>query len=91
MLFRSKTLGKHVGALHIHDNDLKYDCHDIPFSMDIKFEPIVKALKEIDYKGEFTLEANTYIAKYQGDPVDAIKDLANSAKCLVEIWNNTKI
>ena len=56
--------------------------------MDIKFEPIVKALKEIDYKGEFTLEANTYIAKYQGNPVDAIKDLANSARKLADMFDN---
>ena len=82
-----KTLGKHVGALHIHDNDLKYDCHDIPFSLAIKFEPIVKALKEIDYKGEFTLEANAYMSKYQGDTIDGVKNLAQSAKRLVELWD----
>ena len=82
-----KTLGKHVQALHIHDNDLKYDNHQIPFSMDIKFEPIVKALKEVDYQGEFTLEANTYMAKHQGNPVDAIKDLANSAKRLADMFD----
>ena len=80
------TLGDKLEALHIHDNDLKYDNHAIPFSMDIKFEPIVKALNEIDYKGEFTLEANSYMAKYQGDTIDGVKDLAKSAKRLADMF-----
>ena len=81
-----KTLGKHVQCLHIHDNDLKYDTHQIPFSMNIDFAPIVKALKEIDYKGYFTLEANTYVVKYEGDKFEALKDLANSAKKLAKMF-----
>ncbi len=83
-----KTLGKHVQSLHIHDNDLRYDNHQIPLSMNIKFEPIVKALKEIGYQGEFTLEATAYIAKYKGNPVDAIKDLAISARKLADMFEN---
>ena len=81
-----KTLGSSVQALHIHDNDLKYDDHQIPFSRNIKFEPIVKALKEINYQGEFTLEANTYVNNYKGDIFNAVVDLKNSAKRLADMF-----
>ena len=44
-------LGRHVQALHIHDNDKWHDTHQIPCSMSIHFEEIVAALKQIEYKG----------------------------------------
>ncbi len=56
-----KRLGKKLQALHIHDNDKWHDSHEIPFSMDIDFEPIVSALKEIGYSGYFTLEASEFL------------------------------
>lgn len=62
-----KTLGPRLQALHIHDNDRIHDSHQIPFSMDIDFNSIVKALKEIDYKGYFTLEADQYMKPYNKD------------------------
>lgn len=49
--------GSHLQALHIHDNDKWHDSHKTPFTMDIDFPPIVAALHEIGYSGEFTLEA----------------------------------
>lgn len=54
-------------ALHIHDNDLKNDSHQIPFSMKIDFSAIVKALKDIRYDGYFTLEADQYLKIYDAD------------------------
>jgi len=54
------TLGKHLQALHIHDNDLWHDSHAIPFSMQIDFEKVVSALKKIGYSGYLTLEASTH-------------------------------
>jgi len=56
-----KVLGHSLQALHIHDNDCWHDHHQIPFSGDIDFDSIVKALKEIDYKGYFTLEAGQFM------------------------------
>ena len=43
------ALGDRLQALHLHDNDKWHDSHQIPFSMDIDFMPIVKALKDIGY------------------------------------------
>ncbi len=83
-----KALDHRLKALHLHDNDKWHDSHQIPFSMDIDFVPIVKALKEINYSGYFTLEADCYLKKYNADNIfDGIKKLADSAKKLVEIYN----
>lgn len=83
------ALGPRLHALHIHDNDKWHDSHQIPFSMDIDFVPIVKALKEIGYKGYFTLEADRYLKDYtQENLLTGIQKLAESAKKLVEIYEN---
>ena len=82
-----KRLDYRLQALHIHDNDKWHDSHQIPFSMDIDFLPIVKALKEIDYTGYFTLEADCYLKEYNADNIlNGIKNLADSAKKLVNMY-----
>ncbi|MBQ7399561.1 MAG: sugar phosphate isomerase/epimerase [Clostridia bacterium] len=83
-----KELGSRLQALHIHDNDKLNDNHEIPFSMNIEFEPIVKALKEINYSGEFTLEAATYLTKFTPETAkDGICDLAKSARRLADMFD----
>ncbi len=82
-----KALGHRLQALHIHDNDKWHDSHQIPFSMNIDFLPILKELKEIDYNGYFTLEADCYLKAYNADNIfDGIKNLADSAKKLVDMY-----
>ncbi len=82
-----KALGSRLQALHIHDNDKWHDSHQIPFSMDISFEPIVRALKEIGYRGDFTLEANQYLRDYtESNVFDGLTKLADSAKTLVKMF-----
>ena len=84
-----KSLGGKLQALHIHDNNRWHDSHQIPFSMDIDFNAVVKALKDIDYKGYFTLEAYTYLKAYTKDNVfDGIKELYNSVKKLADMFEN---
>ena len=79
------TLGDSLQALHIHDNDCIHDNHQIPFSMNIDFVPIVKALKDIDYKGWFTLEASEYMKKYSKDNAfEGVKKLQESARRLAD-------
>ena len=75
-------------ALHIHDNDRKRDLHQIPFSMNIEFESIAKALKEVGYKGYLTLESNSYAKAYTTDTAfECAKKLAQSAKTLRKFFN----
>ncbi len=80
-----RTLGPRLQALHIHDNDRIHDSHQIPFSMDIDFISVVKALKEIDYKGYFTLEADTYMKAYnKQNAFEGVKRLQESARRLAD-------
>ncbi len=86
-----KALGRRIGALHIHDNDKLNDNHQIPFSMDIDFEGVVKALKEIDYKGEFTLECGTYLRKFTPETAFAgIRDMAKAVRRLADMYEELK-
>ncbi len=79
------TLGHRLQALHIHDNDRIHDDHQIPFSMNIEFSPIVKALKEIGYKGYFTLEADSFMKPYdKSNAFEGVKRLQESARRLAD-------
>ena len=80
-----KALGSRLGALHIHDNDKLDDSHEIPGSMQIDFDAIIRALREIEYKGYFTLESVYYLPnnKYSADNVFVgVKKLADAARAL---------
>ena len=78
-----RELGGRLGALHIHDNDRLGDSHQIPFSMKIDFNEIAKALKDINYQGELTLEADRYLEAYNKDNIfEGMKNLAKSARRL---------
>jgi len=82
-----RSLDKRLAALHIHDCDKWHDSHQIPFSMDIDFEKVIKALKEISYEGYFTLEAVSYLKGYSKDNVfDGVCDLYKSAKKLADMF-----
>lgn len=85
-----KALGNRLGALHVHDNNLHDDSHQIPFSMKMDFDAIIGALKEIGYKGDMTLEADAYLSYFcNGDETRVLRGLKNlnsSAKRLVEMF-----
>ena len=79
------ALGDKLQALHIHDNDMWHDTHQIPCSMSIDFDDMVDALREIGYKGYFTLEADTFLKKYDETNVfEGIKELASVARRLAD-------
>ena len=56
-----------LGALHVHDVDYKDDLHTLPGCAKINFYAVAKALGEIDYKGDFTLEADNFLVKFDKD------------------------
>ena len=81
------ALDHRLQALHIHDNDKWHDSHQIPFSMDIDFPAVVRALKEINYQGYFTLESDNYLENHTAENIfDGIKDLAASARKLADMF-----
>ena len=76
-----KALGNHLQALHIHDNDKYHDSHKPPFTMNIDFVSVAKALKETGYAGYLTLEADSYMKEYSAENAfDGVLKLAESAK-----------
>ncbi len=82
-------LGEKLQALHVHDNDRWKDLHQLPYSGQIDFQPILAALKEIGYQGYLTLEADTYLkhAQYEsGNVLDGIKNMAAVAKKMSEFY-----
>lgn len=86
------TLGHRLQALHIHDNDRLHDSHQIPYSMDIDFSAIVKALREIDYKGYFTLEADTYMQAYNKENAfEGVVKLKESARRLADEFEQCEV
>ncbi len=58
-----KTLGNRIAALHVHDNDGIHDSHTLPFHGIIKWNEVAKALKDINYQGEITLETEGFFSK----------------------------
>ncbi len=83
-----KALDKHLQALHIHDNDLCHDSHQIPFSMNIDFPAVAKALTEIGYSGYLTLEADAYLSKHTPENVyEGVCHLAESAKKFRDLFS----
>lgn len=59
-----RALGKdRLGALHIHDNNGIADQHTIPFNGTTNWDEVCRALAEIDYQGNFTLETDGYESK----------------------------
>ena len=51
-------------ALHIHDNDKIGDLHMLPFTQKLNWDEIMKALKNINYDGDFTFEADYFISNF---------------------------
>ncbi len=75
------ALDRRLAALHIHDNDKWHDSHMPPFTMQIDFESIAHALKQINYNGYLTLEADAYLRSYDENNIfEGIKNLYQSAE-----------
>ncbi|MBE5777114.1 MAG: sugar phosphate isomerase/epimerase [Clostridiales bacterium] len=84
-----RALGHHLQALHIHDNDLLNDSHQLPFTMQMDFDAIVKALQDIRYQGYFTLEADQYLHDRDESNVYAgVVEMAAAARKLADMFEN---
>ena len=77
------ALGKRLKALHVHDNDKHKDLHQIPFSMNINFTEVTRALAEVGYDGDITLECDRYLSAYTAE--NALDGLRKMAECAVKI------
>ncbi len=55
-----RRMGPRLRALHVNDNFGQKDDHTIPFCGNVQWEPIMKALKESGYSGDFTYETHHF-------------------------------
>ncbi len=62
-----RTMGDRVKALHVHDNDFVNDCHTMPFMGKMDWDSITKALADINYSGNFTLESDGFFSRMGDD------------------------
>ena len=82
------VLGKKLQALHIHDNDKWHDSHALPYTMQIDFAGIAAALKKAGYEGDFTLEADTYLRRFDGDNVlSGLENMRRACERFYEDFN----
>ncbi len=82
-----RALGPRLAALHIHDNDKLNDSHRMPFTMDINFDEVVTALRDIGYGGYFTLEADQHYIGYTADTAfERMKLLYDSVRRLADMF-----
>ena len=56
-----------LGALHVHDNNYREDTHTLPGIGLMDWNGICAALHDINYKGEFTFEADTFLRNFPND------------------------
>lgn len=80
------ALGDKLAALHIHDNDRHHDSHQLPFSMEIDFAAVMRALREVGYVGDLTLEADRYLSAYKKRVPEGLRNMAAAARRLAEMF-----
>lgn len=82
-----KTIGflghDRLKTLHVHDVNYVKDCHTLPGVELLDFDSIINALKEINYDGEFTLEADYFLSRFETEFLpDALEFMAKRARFL---------
>lgn len=83
------TLDNSLKALHIHDNDKLHDSHQLPFTMNIDFNEVMGALKQIGYSGYLTLEVDQYPSAFNKDNIfECVKNMAEAARKLSDIYES---
>jgi sugar phosphate isomerase/epimerase len=73
----SRMNNKMLRALHIQENDYKRDSHTLPFLSKLKWDDICKALKDIDYQGDFTYEIGSF---FKGFPDELLPEALRLAE-----------
>ena len=83
--------GKHLKALHVHDNDKLRDAHIFPFNGTVNWKKVTKALAEINYSGNLTFEADNTLKKQPDALLSASeKYLHDIGVALVDMINSYK-
>lgn len=62
------AMGDELHALHVHDNFGNSDAHIMPLTGNTNFDMVMKGLRDIGYKGDFTFEADNSVRRANGWP-----------------------
>ena len=79
-----REMGNRIGCLHIHDNDNIHDSHTLPYTMNMDWDDIISALREIGYKGNFTYEADNFLRRFPDEFMPtAVKFMADLGRTMI--------
>ncbi len=82
----------YITSTHIHDNDFVSDCHQLPCTMKMDWDEICKAMAEIGYNGDFTLEAVCFFNNFADEFIpEALNFMYKTSKYLTEKINEYKV
>lgn len=82
------TLGNHLQALHIHDNDKWRDWHEMPYTMNIDFDLMLRSLRKKNYQGYLTMEVDSFRHPNNPDNIaNGIKTLYTTARRLADAYD----
>lgn len=80
-----RQMGDKIACFHIHDCNAKHDLHMLPGTGVIDWDDVCAAIKEIGYKGVFSLESNNAKPDWPEDLYEDYSKLAfDLAKHLVD-------
>ena len=83
-----------ITALHVSDCDYIKDSHMIPYTRNMNWEEICKAIAETGYRGNFTYEADNFLKQYSPEFLStALKFMHDTGRYIIskiESYRNQK-
>ncbi len=74
-----------LGALHVHDVDRIRDLHTLPYLGKLNWNDITEALRDIDYKGDFTYETEGFLHPFDDEFIPtALRFMHDVGRHLIE-------
>ncbi len=65
--FIASTIPQKIKALHVHDNDLTFDAHKLPYMGKLNWDAITKSLANINYNGDLTFEVVKFFTCFDSE------------------------
>ena len=80
-----RKMSGRIGCFHIHDNDNREDIHTLPYTVKLDWDAILRAIADIGYAGNFTLEADRFFANMPEDLLpDALKFMVATGRSMIK-------
>lgn len=89
--FIKKLGNKRLQCLHVHDVDGTNDSHTLPYYGNVEWNKVMKALADIDYKGDLTFEATSFLGNVPAELcADGERFMASVGRRLIDMYNSNK-